>query len=124
MVPAPGQWRGTHRSPESSRMRFRGPLATALATLIALAPAIMMPALAASAAPNATACAVDAAVVAPKVVLVVGAVESTTASYRSKGDQIYAEAIKYTPNVVRIYSPTATWATVKAGAPGASVFIY
>lgn len=105
-------------------MHVRGPLAAAIAMLIALAPALVGPALAASGAPTATASAADAAVVAPKVVIVVGAVESTTASYRSKGDQIYAEAIKHTPNVVRIYSPNATWAKVKAAAQGASVLIY
>ena len=91
-------------------MRFRGPLAAALATLIALAPALVAPALATA--------------VAPKVVIVVGAVQGSTTSYRAKGDQIYAEAIKYTPNVTRIYSPNATWATVKAAAQGASLFVY
>lgn len=91
-------------------MRFRGPLAAALATLIALAPALVAPALGATAA--------------PKVVIVVGAVQGSTTSYRAKGDQIYAEAIKYTPNVTRIYSPNATWAKVKAAAQGASLFVY
>lgn len=104
-------------------MRIRGPLAVALATLTALAPALVAPTLAATTAPRATA-TTAAVAVAPKVVIVVGAVGSSTTSYRAKGDQIYAEAIKYTPNVTRIYSPNATWATVKAAAQGASVFVY
>ena len=32
--------------------------------------------------------------------------------------------IKYTPNVVKVYSPNATWAKVKAAVVGASVVIY
>jgi hypothetical protein len=55
---------------------------------------------------------------------VVGAVEANTARYRSNADQLYAEAIKYTPNVTKIYSPNATWAKVKAAAQGANLFIY
>ncbi|MEO5705377.1 MAG: hypothetical protein ABIZ52_06275 [Candidatus Limnocylindrales bacterium] len=105
-------------------MRFRGSLAAALATLIALAPAFALPTLATSAGPFAPAAAADAVAAAPKVVIVVGAVQGSTTSYRAKGDQIYAEAIKYTPNVVKLYSPNATWAKVKAAAQGASVFVY
>ena len=104
-------------------MHVRGPQAALLATLIAVAPALAIPALASSAGP-ATTVASNAVATAPKVVIVVGAVQGTTTSYRAKGDQIYAEAIKYTPNVTRIYSPDATWAKVKAAAQGASVFIY
>lgn len=105
-------------------MRLRGSLAAALATLIALAPALALPALATSAGQSAAAATADAVVAAPKVVIVVGAVQGSTTSYRAKGDQIYAEAIKYTPNVIRVYSPNATWAKVKAAAQGASVFVY
>lgn len=105
-------------------MRFRGSLAAALATLIALAPALALPALASSAAPKPAASAADSVAAAPKVVIVVGAVQGSTAGDRAKGDQIYAEAIKYTPNVIRIYSPNATWAKVKAAAQGASLFVY
>ena len=36
----------------------------------------------------------------------------------------WLEAIKYTPNVVKVYSPNATWDAVKAAAQGASIFIY
>jgi gliding motility-associated-like protein len=65
-----------------------------------------------------------AAAGAPKVVIVVGPVGSTTASYRSDGDAAAAEALKYTPNVVKVYSPDATWDAVKAALQGASIVIY
>ncbi|HET7182376.1 MAG TPA: hypothetical protein VFI15_09115, partial [Candidatus Limnocylindrales bacterium] len=58
------------------------------------------------------------------VVIVVGAVESTTSSFRTDADTIYNEVIKYTSNVTRIYSPNATWAKVKAAAQGANIFVY
>jgi flagellar hook assembly protein FlgD len=67
---------------------------------------------------------VAAAVGAPKVVIIVGATHSVTDSYRADGDRAYAEAKKYTPNVVKVYSPYATWAKVKAAVTGASVIIY
>src|SRR6185503_19294130 len=92
-------------------MRIRAPFAAALAALVALTPLLAAPALA-SVTP------------APKVVIVVGAVEANTARDRADADVIYAEAIKYTPNVIRIYSPNATWAKVNAAAQGASIFIY
>ena len=59
-----------------------------------------------------------------KVVIIVGATEGTTASYRQAADEAYATAIQYTPNVVKVYSPNATWARVKAAVAGASVVIY
>ena len=105
-------------------MRFRRPIAAALAALIALAPAVALPTLASTVAPSATRSTSDAAATPPKVVIVVGAVEGSTGGYRNKGDQIYAEAIKHTPNVIKLYSPNATWAKVKAAAQGASVFVY
>ena len=60
----------------------------------------------------------------PKVVIIVGATHSATPGYRSDADVIYAEAIKYTPNVIKVYSPNATWAAVKAAVAGASVVVY
>ena len=59
-----------------------------------------------------------------KVVIVVGATHGATAKYRSYADAAYAEAIKYTPNVVKVYSPNATWSKVKSAAIGASILIY
>jgi hypothetical protein len=104
-------------------MRSRGLLAAALAALTALA-SIAAPISAASTTTPPTGLAADAVAVAPKVVIVVGAVESLTAGYRTDADTIAAEALKYTPNVIKIYSPNATYAAVKAAAQGASIFIY
>ena len=59
-----------------------------------------------------------------KVVIVVGATHGATAKYRSYADAAYAEARKYTPNVVKVYSPNATWSKVKSAAVGASILIY
>jgi hypothetical protein len=60
----------------------------------------------------------------PKVAIIVGATHSVTAKYRTYANEIYAEAIKYTPNVVRVYSPNATWKRVKAAINGASIIVY
>ena len=59
-----------------------------------------------------------------KVVIVVGATHGTTPTYRKYADAAYAEALKYTPNVVKVYSPNATWSRVKTAAVGASILIY
>lgn len=60
----------------------------------------------------------------PKVVIIVGATHSVTSTYRAYADLAYAEARKYTTNVVKVYSPNATWAKVKAATVGANVVIY
>jgi flagellar hook assembly protein FlgD len=60
----------------------------------------------------------------PKVVIIVGATHGVTSTYRTYADQAYAEALKYTSNVVKVYSPNATWARVKAAVAGASIVIY
>ena len=65
-----------------------------------------------------------AAATGPKVAIIVGAVHGLTANYRSYADQVYAEAIKYTSNVVKVYSPNATWTRVKAAVNGASIIVY
>jgi flagellar hook assembly protein FlgD len=75
-------------------------------------------------APATAPTAMAAAPVNPKVAIIVGATHSSTASYRSYADQVYAEAIKYTSNVVRVYSPRATWTAVKAAVNGASIVVY
>ena len=59
-----------------------------------------------------------------KVVIVVGATQGTTASYRSDGDAAATTFAKYTSNIVKVYSPNATWANVQAAAQGASVLVY
>ena len=67
---------------------------------------------------------VSAAAGDPKVVIIVGATHGATASYRARADEAYAEARKYTSNVVKVYSPNATWSKVKAAVVDASVVIY
>ena len=67
---------------------------------------------------------VGAAVGDPKVVIIVGATHSVTPTYRSDADVIYTEARKYTSNVVKVYSPDATWAAVQKAVVGASVVVY
>ena len=104
-------------------MRHRAPLAAVLAAVVALLPALALPALAGSTEPGADSVGTSAAS-GPKVVIVVGATHEATDSYRSYANLMYAEAIKYTPNVVKVYSPNATWKNVKAAAQGASILIY
>ena len=59
-----------------------------------------------------------------KVVIIVGATHGETAKYRSNADELYAEAIRHTPNVTKVYSPNATWSAVKAATVGANIVIY
>jgi hypothetical protein len=56
-----------------------------------------------------------------KIVIIVGA---DTSQYLDDADQLYAEAIKHTSNVIRVYSPNATWSAVKTATTGANVVIY
>ena len=56
-----------------------------------------------------------------KVVIIVGA---DTPQYLDDADQLYKEAIQHTTNVVRVYSPKATWAAVKSATTNANVVIY
>ncbi|MBA2718382.1 MAG: hypothetical protein H0U52_03925 [Chloroflexi bacterium] len=60
----------------------------------------------------------------PKVVLIVGPVGSVTPFYRRLADEAAAAAAKLTSNVVKVYSPNATWPAVKAALKGASVVVY
>jgi hypothetical protein len=62
--------------------------------------------------------------VAPKVAIVVGPAGVATDNYRRLADEAAAAAAKYTPNVVRVYSPQATWPAVKQALDGASVVVY
>jgi flagellar hook assembly protein FlgD len=91
-------------------------LALVLAFLVALVGAAPVPGNAVPAAAAAT--------TQPKVVIIVGAVHGQTDSYRQRGEAAYAEAIKYTSNVVKVFSPNAAWSAVKAAAKGASILIY
>jgi flagellar hook assembly protein FlgD len=59
-----------------------------------------------------------------KVVVIVGPVGGSTAHYKDDANQVVAEAKRYTPNVVKVYTPNATWAKVKSAAQGANVLVY
>ena len=61
---------------------------------------------------------------AAKVVLIVGPVGPATDGYRRLADEAAAAAARYTPNVVRIYSPDATWPAVRQALQGASIVLY
>jgi hypothetical protein len=65
-----------------------------------------------------------AASTAPRVAVIVGPVGSLTAGYRHIADLAAAEALHYTPNVVKVYSPNATWSRVKAAIAGATIVVY
>ena len=59
-----------------------------------------------------------------KVVIIVGPVEGSTASYISDAASTAAVARQYSSNVVTIYSPYATWANVEPALQGASIVVY
>jgi len=61
---------------------------------------------------------------AKKVVVVVGPVGSNTSYFKSVANDAAAQAKKYGANVVKIYTPYATWSRVKKAAQGAHVLIY
>ena len=65
-----------------------------------------------------------AATSSAKVVIVVGAVQGSTSSYRQSANAVYEEAIKYSSNVKKVYSPNATWSKVKAAMAGANIVVY
>ena len=60
----------------------------------------------------------------PKVVVIVGPVGDSTARFMRLGEEAAQEAEKYTTNVVRLYTPNATWPKVKAALQGASIVVY
>ena len=59
-----------------------------------------------------------------KVAIIVGATHDVTPRYRAYADQIYNDAIRYTSNVVKVYSPNATASRVQAAVAGASIIVY
>jgi hypothetical protein len=67
---------------------------------------------------------VGAAATPQKVVVIVGPTGAQTDSYRSKGDSIAATAQAAGATVVKVYSPNATWANVKAAVNGANIVVY
>ena len=65
-----------------------------------------------------------AAVTPQKVVIIVGPTGAQTDNYRSKGDTIAATAEAAGATVVKVYSPNATWANVRAAVNGANIVVY
>ena len=59
-----------------------------------------------------------------KVVIIVGPVGSMTNSYRSLADAVAEAATAAGATAVKVYSPNATWANVRAAAHGANVIVY
>lgn len=60
----------------------------------------------------------------PKVVVIVGPAGAATPYYRTLAEQTAVAAEKLTPDVVRVYSPDATWERVRSALQGASVVVY
>ncbi len=60
----------------------------------------------------------------PKVVLIVGPAGDVTPTYRRLADQAAAEAVAAGAQVVKVYSPNATWDAVRAAITGASIVVY
>jgi hypothetical protein len=65
-----------------------------------------------------------AAAAQKKVVIVVGPTGSKTAAFKQAGNEVAQRAASYGANVVKIYSPNATWARVKKAAQGANILVY
>ncbi|MGH9276417.1 MAG: hypothetical protein ACRDZU_17365, partial [Acidimicrobiales bacterium] len=59
-----------------------------------------------------------------KVVIIVGPVGSLTNSYRARGDEVASVAAAAGATVVKVYSPNATWANVRAAVDGANIIVY
>ncbi|MEO7664138.1 MAG: hypothetical protein ABIV26_03365, partial [Candidatus Limnocylindrales bacterium] len=103
---------------------IRAMLLAMLAGLLAVAPVAAAAApVSAPAATNLESTAAPA-LSSAKVVIIVGPTHSATPNYRTVADAAYAEAIRWSSNVVRLYSPNATWAAVKPALQGASIVIY
>jgi putative cell wall binding repeat protein len=61
---------------------------------------------------------------APKVVIIVGPTGGQTSDYRTTGNQIATTAAAAGATVVKVYSPNATWANVRAAVNGANIIVY
>ncbi|MBA3235195.1 MAG: hypothetical protein H0T59_04250 [Chloroflexi bacterium] len=60
----------------------------------------------------------------PRVVFIVGPAGSATDNYRAEARAAAAIARRYTPDVVELYSPNATWPAVRQALEGASLVVY
>jgi hypothetical protein len=59
-----------------------------------------------------------------KVVVVVGPTGSMTSYFKRVANEVAAQAASYGANVIKIYSPYATWGRVKQAAQGANLLVY
>lgn len=89
--------------------RLRATLVVALTAAVALV----------AAAPPSTARAAG-----EKVAIIVGPVGGLTSTYRSYADEVAKAATDAGATVAKAYSPSATWAKVKAAVNGANVIVY
>src|SRR5664279_2653473 len=116
-----------HRVPEYRRIatgHVRGPMTMEAHKMRKLAFALAVGLLATVGGLGTPVQHIDAAVSQAKVVIVVGATQGSTASYRADADAAANTFAKYTSNIVKVYSPNATWSAVQAAAAGASVLVY
>ena len=67
---------------------------------------------------------VATAATGPKVAIIVGPAGWQTAGNRNWANAAAQEALRYTPNVVKVYSPQATWGRVRTAISGASIVVY
>jgi hypothetical protein len=75
-------------------------------------------------APAAFAASPNSARAVPKVVFIVGPAGAATDRYRAQARVAADIARHYTPDVVELYSPDATWPAVKEATRGASLVVY
>ena len=75
-------------------------------------------------APAAFAASPSSARAVPKVVFIVGPAGAATDRYRAQARVAADIARHYTPDVVELYSPDATWPAVKEATRGASLVVY
>jgi len=59
-----------------------------------------------------------------RVAVIVGPAGEATARYRQQAEAAAVEAERWTTDVVRVYSPDATWSAVRQAMQGASLVIY
>jgi hypothetical protein len=65
-----------------------------------------------------------AAAAGPKVVVILGPAGGQTRANRVRAVAAVREARRYTSNVVRVFTPDATWAQAKAAMSGAAIVVY
>jgi hypothetical protein len=73
---------------------------------------------------SARAAAIPVPPVPPRIVLIVGPAGAATPYYKRLADETAAAATAFTADVVKVYSPDATWPAVKSALQGASIVVY